>query len=339
MTDRGSEVWAVSSYRAGETSQIMALADMLGVPWRRIDLHYRPGAGVLGLLQRVTPLGTSTALAPPWPRLLISAGLKNEPVCRWVRRQSGGRTRVVFLGRTWAPVSEFDLVVATPQYRLVPAANLLENPLTLHGVSAEALARARTSWSERFGALGGRRIGVLLGGSSGPYDFNAAYAARLAEELDRFAADSPVTYMISSSSRTPPEFLPELARRLSTPHDCFAWGSGGENPYLGILAWADELVVTADSIAMISEALGTGKRVLLSEPSTGAAAGLRARVYASAMCWGHRRWTRDVSLVHERLESLGLVSPLSGAVPGDAGAEAGDSYLDATRCRVRRLID
>jgi mitochondrial fission protein ELM1 len=338
LTDRGSEVWAVSSYRAGESSQIMALAEMLDVPWRRIDLRYRPGAGMLGLLRRSTPLGTSTVLTPPWPRLLISAGLKNEPVCRWVRAQSRGHTRVVFLGRTWAPVSSFDLVVTTPQYRLKPAPNLLENPLTLHGVRESALARARERWSARFGALSGRRVGVLLGGNSGPYDFNSAYAARLAEELNAFAAAGPVAYMISSSSRTPPEFLPELARRLTAPSDCFAWGSGGENPYLGILAWADELVVTSDSVAMISEALGTGKRVLLSEPSTGRAAGLRARVYAGAMRWGHRRWTRDVSLVHERLESLGLAGSLPGAAPGEEGAEAGDEYLEATRRRVRSLF-
>jgi len=333
------DVWAVSSYRAGETSQILALADLLGAAWRRVDLTYRAGAATLGLLRTVGRLGTATDLAPPWPRLVISAGLKNEPICRWIRRQSGGRTRIVFLGRTWSPVSAFDLVITTPQYRLAPAPNVLENPLTLHGVNAAVLRDARARWTGRFDVLPGRRVGVLLGGNSGPYEFNAEYARRLADELNAYAEGRAVSYMISSSSRTPPAFLAGLEKRLRAPHDCYAWGSDAENPYLGILAWADELVVTADSIAMISEALGAGKPVLLSEPATGSGAGLKARIYAGAMRWGHRRLTRDVALVHRRLAELGLVTPLNGATSRGDGVAPAPTYLDATRRRVCKLVD
>jgi mitochondrial fission protein ELM1 len=39
------------------------------------------------------------------------------------------------------------------------------------------------------------------------------------------------------------------------------WDDTGENPYLGILALSDRLIVTAESISMISEALATGHPV------------------------------------------------------------------------------
>ena len=39
------------------------------------------------------------------------------------------------------------------------------------------------------------------------------------------------------------------------------WDESGENPYLGILALADRLIVTGESISMISEALVTGRPV------------------------------------------------------------------------------
>jgi mitochondrial fission protein ELM1 len=35
----------------------------------------------------------------------------------------------------------------------------------------------------------------------------------------------------------------------------------GDNPYAGILAWADRIVVTPDSVNMISEACASGKPV------------------------------------------------------------------------------
>ena len=43
--------------------------------------------------------------------------------------------------------------------------------------------------------------------------------------------------------------------------------SSGRNPYLGLLAWADHLLVTADSINMVSEASAVGKPLYVVQPS------------------------------------------------------------------------
>ena len=39
------------------------------------------------------------------------------------------------------------------------------------------------------------------------------------------------------------------------------WDGTGDNPYFGILALADRLIVTEESISMVSEALATGRPV------------------------------------------------------------------------------
>jgi mitochondrial fission protein ELM1 len=59
-----------------------------------------------------------------------------------------------------------------------------------------------------------------------------------------------------------------LRKRLSTVPGFF-WDGTEENPYLGLLALADAIVVTSDSVSMISEACATGKPVhvfFLGEP-------------------------------------------------------------------------
>ncbi len=43
------------------------------------------------------------------------------------------------------------------------------------------------------------------------------------------------------------------------------WDGSGENPYIGYLALADAIVVTCDSVNMISEACATGKPVYIAE--------------------------------------------------------------------------
>jgi mitochondrial fission protein ELM1 len=49
------------------------------------------------------------------------------------------------------------------------------------------------------------------------------------------------------------------------------WDGRGDNPYLGYLGLADALIVTVDSVTMISEAAATGKPVHVAELEGGSA--------------------------------------------------------------------
>src|SRR5215510_16541101 len=88
-------VWAVLCYRSGDNSQILALAEALGWPFEVKRLAYRRLGRAVDLWRGTTLLGIdrrrSSILGPPWPDLVISAAMRNEPVCRWIRKQSRGR--------------------------------------------------------------------------------------------------------------------------------------------------------------------------------------------------------------------------------------------------------
>ncbi|MEO6146500.1 MAG: ELM1/GtrOC1 family putative glycosyltransferase, partial [Sulfuriferula sp.] len=68
--------------------------------------------------------------------------------------------------------------------------------------------------------------------------------------------------------RTDPEVVAVLQQRLASVASVI-WDGMGDNPYMGYLALADYLVVTADSVNMASEACFTGKPVFI-EGLTGA---------------------------------------------------------------------
>jgi hypothetical protein len=53
-----------------------------------------------------------------------------------------------------------------------------------------------------------------------------------------------------------------LATALA-PAGAWLWDGAGENPYFGLLALADAIVVTEDSVSMVSEAVATAAPVLL----------------------------------------------------------------------------
>jgi mitochondrial fission protein ELM1 len=342
-------IWVIQSYRAGENTQLLGLAERLGRPFRTVSLGYRRGAGLLGLLRRATLAGLDAAsrarIAGPWPELVISAGLRNEPVCAYIRRASGGRTRVVFLGRTWCRHDALDLLVTTPQYRIEPAPGVLVNLLTQHRVTPERLAEAARRHAGCFDGRPRPLIAVLLGGSSGPYVLGPASAGRLARELDALVRVTGGSLAVSSSSRTPEAFCRALFPALAPEAFVYRWRPDDpENPYYAMLARADLVVVTGDSVAMLSEAAATGKPVLIFDIPTGPGGDVStaARFYRWMMRWLPRRLTRDVGLFHRQFVAAGYGRLLDGEARPADWREPGSRVLattDQTVARVLGLLD
>ncbi len=344
------QVWAILSYRAGENTQILALAETLEqrLRWhlQRKKLVYRPTGFLINLSRGVGLAGIdvprSDRLRAPWPDVVVSAGLRNEPVCRWIRTQSHGRTKLVFLGRTWAAADEFDLTITTPQYRVPDHPRVLHNRLTLHRVTHERLEREADFWRPRLAHLPRPRIAVLLGGSSGPYVLGERAAKRLGVAVDTLARALGGSLMVTGSSRTPPGALATMGACLSAPHELYRWrADDADNPYFGFLALADRLVVTADSIAMLSEAVAAGKPVCIFDPQQKGAASdvsLASSLYRLMMRFGPRRLTRDVTLVHRNLIDAGLAAGLSECECSTSRAPANLPDMDAAVERVRALV-
>jgi mitochondrial fission protein ELM1 len=347
-------VWVVTGYRAGERVQVMALAEALGWPCQVKDLDYRRVASTLSLFRTRSRLGINRAgsakLKPPWPDLVISAGMRNEPVCRWIRAQSGGRTRIVHIGRPWVSAEQLDLVITTPQYRLPERANILQNALTMHGVTPTRLQAEAARWAPRFADLPRPWTAVIVGGNSGPFTLGRKAARRLAAEASAFAEVRGGSLLVTTSARTAPAAMQELARRIQAPVHLYNWQQDDlDNPYYGYLALADEFIVTADSISMLSEACATGKPVHMFDLGTGAAAmrvqaeagdndlRLSALLYRALMRWGPQRLSRDIRLVHDRLLREGRARWLGET--GAAGAAPGLQDIDRAVARVKSLFD
>jgi len=314
-------IWLIDAYRAGERGQVRALVEAmveaLDWPCETKVLSYRSHVflpHVLGLttLRGITPESV-TQLQPPWPELVISCGVRNEPVCRWIRARSGGRTRYVHVGRPWASLDSFDLVITTPQYRVPRRDNVLNNTLTLHSVSPERLAQARSQWADAFADLPRPHIAVITGGNSGPFTFGPEAARRLGRQASALARERGGSLLVSTSSRTGDAALTALQDAIDVPNYFYRWRSGDQaNPYFGILAWADRLIVTGDSIAMLSEACATGRPVQMFDlggmrggedgPRDFRVGGL---LYALLMRWFWQPLSRDITLVHSQLHESG----------------------------------
>lgn len=343
-------VWVISAYRAGEQSQLLALAEALGWPFELKRIVHRRRGAPSNLLRRTTLFGIDRArsapLEPPWPDIVIAAGMRNEPVCRWIRDASGGRTRIVHVGRPWADPARFDLVITTPQYRLPERPNVLQNTLTMHRVTRARLDAALSDHRLRLSALPAPRTAVIVGGPSGPYAFGRRAAQRLARDAARVASESGGSLLVTTSSRTPEVVTRTLEERLEVPHEIYRWrAEDPRNPYFAYLGIADQLIVTFDSISMLSEACATGKPVFMfdlardhdgAQVVRDADSTPKSVAYRALMDFGPRRLSRDIDLVHER-----LLADRRAAWIGTAAAVApagGSEDVDRAVARVRKLL-
>ena len=339
QTGSKPRVWLVTGYRVGERAQIVALGEALGWPFEIKQLVYRRYEFVTTLfrgsdLRGIVP-ERSSPLESPWPDIVISAGMRNEPVCRWIRNQAPKRVRIVHIGRTWSRLENFDLVVTTPQYGLPKRDNVLHNITTLHGVTPHRLAREKAIWEPRLTGLSKPYIAVVVGGNSGPYTLGFKAAARLARQASGLARERGGSLLVTTSGRTSPAAIDALKTNLSEPYRLFEWSAeAAENPYYAYLALADEIIVTGDSISMLTEACATRKPVYIFDLGegplsmhltgyhrfwTGLFSGgdvrFSALMYVLLMYMGARFHSRDLRLVHRRLIEAGRAVWLGDSFP------------------------
>jgi len=156
-------------------------------------------------------------------------------------------------------LGKFDAILAA-RHDGIHGANVIITRTALHRVTAERLDAERAIWAPRFAAYKRPLAAVLLGGSNGRYRFEAAQAAVLAENLAKIARDFGL--IITPSRRTAPEVIAHL-RAVLEPLGAWIWDFTGENPYFGMLACADVLIATADSVSMVSEAVATSAPVYI----------------------------------------------------------------------------
>lgn len=257
-------VWALHGKRPGDNSQIDALARATGLDWIAKPLRFRKGLEALPNLRRGGSLFSLTsesqaALKGPPPDVVIAAGKRSAPAALWLRARTGAR--LVHLGRTWAPPEWFDLVITTPQYRQPRSSNVVENRFPLSEALNEAVIPIDLA------SLPRPRILIVTGGDARPLVFDAAAARRLIEQAMERCREAQGSLLVVTSPRTSPNAvaaLRGLLERSTSPVRLSVFGQG-ENRYQAFLAAADAIVVTNDSVSMITEAAMTGRPVTLFE--------------------------------------------------------------------------
>jgi mitochondrial fission protein ELM1 len=251
--------WIISEGMAGLWSQAVGLAEAAGIVAERRELRPRAPWKWVNAKFWPNPLAAvADAIKAPLPGLAIGSGGMAGAVLAALRRKS---IRVVQVQNPRLDIGRFDLVIVNRHDELT-GPNVVVTRTALHRVTPERLANEGAAWRDRLAPYRRPLVAVLLGGSNGRYQLDRDAGARLAADLATMAERDKVGVVVTPSRRTDPA-VTDLIRTALAPVGGFVWDFTGENPYFGMLALADLIVVTQDSVSMISEAVATTAPVMV----------------------------------------------------------------------------
>lgn len=275
-------IWALVDDRAGNTSQVLGVAEALGVPFIIKNIRYNYLGRISNRIKGKSLLGLTAAskkeICAPWPDVVISIASKMESTALYIKKQNPA-TKLVHIQRPRLPISNFDLV-ATPEHDFlykVEGTNTLalrpkipENVLLTLGapnrITPRVLADGQKKWEGKFKHLPHPLIAVLVGGSTNKAVFTNEIALELAAKANAIVKETGGSLLVTTSRRTPHEAISILQKELCDPKYFYDANSIGENPYAGFLACADVIIASGDSVSMCSESCSTGKPVYIYSP-------------------------------------------------------------------------
>jgi hypothetical protein len=292
---------------------VIALAEALNIPFEIKQLQYNGlhllGPRLLGRsLMSLTKRSREAILGDPPPDLTISAGHRSVAVVRSLQHRSGGRMRAIHVGFPRVSPEKFDLVIATPQYPIPDHPNLLRVPYALtRAVTEAANAKDRAVIDE----LPEPHHLLIVGGPTLFWSIDKQALFKVLDEMLAIAASERGSVLVTTSPRTPSSVADAIMSKLMLSGvPSLLTGPGQAPAYASLLDVADTIYVTADSVAMVSDAIWTGKPVAL-VPVRKSALGRAAIGIMDRIRPGQRLYPQDLRFFWRGLAEIGLGDGLS----------------------------
>ena len=333
-TGKGLRVWALLGPHRGDNNQVLALAEALGLPFEEKWLSYnqlrRVQPGLLGATFWSVAAEARSQLEGGPPDLTISTGLRSVPVVRELRRRSGGKMRAVHLGYPRIHPGHFDLVVPTPEYPVPDAPNVVRIPFALSPHRAREIDQADRDLLEAYPRP--RRL-LLIGGPTLYWQLPVVGITAAVGQLLRSAEMDGGSIIAVGSPRSPGDLLAAVRSTLECSDVPFLFApNDGPPAYRALIEAADEIYVTADSVAMVADAVNTRKPVGI-VPIAKSGLGRIVMAATDRMRPGKRLRPRDLRFFWDSLREHrfgGTIDAPRASDPPDFTAQIAE--------RVRRLL-
>jgi mitochondrial fission protein ELM1 len=266
---------------------LLRLVPRIGRWWPRLPLTQAGDTS----LPRITN-------ADDFPQILVTCGRRMAGISMALKaraKQQGAQLTTIHLQDPRLDPAYFDILIV-PHHDPARADNVIVTTAALNRLDQSHIADAATHLPKSWKAAAKPRVAVLVGGDNRRYRISEKMAADLASQLRHFAKANDASLFLVPSRRCPDSVWQRLQSELKDIN-CLIPGKQQQNPYPGVLGIADAVIVTSDSVNMVSEAASTGKPVMIAY------------------------WTAETGRIakfHQTMQRAGHTLPLAANLPKQA---------------------
>lgn len=267
-------IWALIDSRTGSNNAIRGVLQNL--PQNKFEIVEKPiaytwwaklpnwlkGASLIGLTEE-----SKNTLHAPFPDLVIAATRRTSSVARWIKKQSKAQTKIVQLLHpgSGSHLKDFDLIFVPEHDKSKESTpNMIYTIGSPTRTNLKTMKEAKAKWEKVFEHLPRPWTMVIVGGAVKGKPLSMGNAEGFANEVLKLKNEIGGSILITDSRRTGEQAREKIMSILKDiPAYTYLWGEEKENPYMGYLACADNIIVSGDSVSMTCEACGTGKPVYI----------------------------------------------------------------------------
>ena len=267
-------IWALFDSRIGSVNAIRGVLQNLpqnkfnvtekqiSYTWLAKLPNWFKGASLIGLTS-----DAKEALTPPFPDLVIAATRRTSSVARWIKKQSQGKTKIVQILHPGpgSHLKDFDLIFVPEHDKSKEySSNMIYTIGSPTRTNLKTMEEAKAKWEKVFEHLPRPWTMVIVGGAVKGKPLTMGNAEGFAMEVLKLKKEIGGSILITDSRRTGLQAREKIMSILKDiPAYTYLWGEEKENPYMGYLACADNIIVSGDSVSMTCDACGTGKPVYI----------------------------------------------------------------------------
>lgn len=277
-------VWVLTDDKVGSNNQSIAVAENLSMYYKIKKIVYNSFIKLPNFIRKDTLIGINKSLSDDimedLPDIVISSGRRLSSVALNIKKRSGGKTFIINIMNPDMSFDKFDLVLL-PKHdkisrKLLKSGNIIETNGSINRINSIKIKEESNKWKEFFNDYNRPLISLAIGGDTKNYKIDPEHFGKTIDNLSKIVNRIGGTLLITTSRRTSNDCLIKIREKVDCDYYLYDWRlentenneqkSNLGNPYYAFLGLSDFLIVTGDSMSMISECCSTGKPVYVYMP-------------------------------------------------------------------------
>jgi len=246
--------WILSDNLVGHEKQSISLAEKLNINYKLIKI--KKVNFIKRNLSNFFNLQKKNFFKPPYPKIIISCGKNTAYYSKMIKQKTKNKIFSIFIQKPPININNFDVVIS-PKHDKCKGLNVIETQGALTKINLKYIKNVNKT--KKPSILKQNFITVLIGGNSRHHKITKPILDKIIKNLKSIEEQKKIRIFILVSRRTGKKDYLYLKKNLISNNFIFVLPNSKKISYLNALSFAKAIIVTSDSVSMVTEACSTGK--------------------------------------------------------------------------------